>query len=117
MARTLNDRLSKASKEHRERVEKRAKELISQEMTLQELRKARQMSQQTVATILHVQQGEISKMERRTDMYISTLRSFVQAMGGSLDIIVRFPNHPAVKITQFEEEGEAPGFEYLREAQ
>jgi len=62
------------------------------EMPLQELRAARGLSQQTLATALNVQQPAVAKMEKRTDMYLSTLRRHIRAMGGELDIIARFPD-------------------------
>lgn len=70
------------------------------ELPLAELRRARGLSQKTLAGLLHVDQASISKMERRTDMYISTLRSHIEAMGGELDIIARFPDG-TVKIANF----------------
>lgn len=102
MKKTLNDYLKALSPERREKVEKRAAELIAEEMTLQELRKARQQSQQSLAEKLHVKQSEVSKIEHRTDIYVSTLRGYVQAMGGSLDIIASFPNSTPIRISQFE---------------
>ncbi len=72
------------------------------EMPLQELRQARQLSQEQLATILKVKQASISKLERRTDMYISTLRSFITAMGGELEITARFPDG-VVRIAQFQD--------------
>lgn len=74
---------------------------MAQEMPLQELRQAHQMSQEHLATLLHTKQANISRMERRTDMYISTLRSYIEAMGGELDIVARFPDGE-VHINQFE---------------
>jgi predicted XRE-type DNA-binding protein len=71
------------------------------EMPLQELRQAHQMSQERIAEILHTKQANVSRIERRTDMYISTLRSYIEAMGGQLDIVARFPNGE-VHINQFE---------------
>jgi len=71
-------------------------------MPLAELRQARKLSQEQIASSLHVKQAAISKLERRTDMYISTLRKFVKAMGGDLEITARFPDG-SVKITHFEE--------------
>src|SRR5262245_42799056 len=71
-------------------------------MPLQELRQARQLSQEQLATILRVKQASISKLERRADMYISTLRQFIEAMGGELEITAKFPEG-VVKITQFQE--------------
>lgn len=71
-------------------------------MGLQELRKAMQKSQQSLAEKLHVKQAEVSKIEHRTDMYISTLQDFIQAMDGTLEITASFPNRNPIKITQFE---------------
>lgn len=73
-------------------------------MPLDELRQARGLSQQMLATLLHVQQPAIAKLERRTDMYISTLRSHIEAMGGELEITARFPDG-AVRIRNFADSG------------
>jgi hypothetical protein len=75
------------------------------EMPLQELRRARELSQTRIAEILGREQGDVSKLEHRTDMYVSTLRSYIEAMGGRLDIIAHFPEGD-VRITQFEAIGE-----------
>jgi transcriptional regulator with XRE-family HTH domain len=80
-------------------VEARKRELLAA-MPLHELRRARQLSQEQLAMELGATQPEISKMEHRTDMYVSTLRRFVEAMGGELDIIARFPDG-TIRITQF----------------
>ena len=69
----------------------RAKKMI-EEMPLQQLRNARAMTQVRLAEILKMDQGNISKLENRTDMYLSTLRSYVEAMGGSLEIRAVFPD-------------------------
>jgi DNA-binding XRE family transcriptional regulator len=61
-------------------------------LPLAEMRRARQMTQNRLAEVLHVNQGAISKMEKRSDMYLSTLRSYVEAMGGQLEIRAVFPN-------------------------
>ncbi|MDR1979331.1 MAG: helix-turn-helix domain-containing protein [Synergistaceae bacterium] len=70
------------------------------EMPLDELRRARGLSQKALADALRVQQPAIAKMERRADMYISTLRSHIEAMGGVLEITARFPDG-AIKISNF----------------
>jgi DNA-binding XRE family transcriptional regulator len=70
------------------------------EMPLNELRNARGLSQKMLAEALHIQQPAIAKLEKRTDMYISTLRSHVEAMGGSLEILAHFPDG-TVKIANF----------------
>lgn len=70
------------------------------EMPLHELRQAKALSQVKLAESLHVNQAAISKMERRTDMYISTLREYIRAMGGDLEIVANFPDG-SVKISNF----------------
>jgi DNA-binding XRE family transcriptional regulator len=65
-------------------------------LPLSELRKARLMTQNRLADLLHVNQGAISKMEKRSDMYLSTLRSYVEAMGGHLDVRAVFPDGEVV---------------------
>jgi len=66
--------------------------VMLKEMSLNELRQACQMSQEHLAELLSTKQANVSRMERRTDMYLSTLRSYIEAMGGKLDIIARFPD-------------------------
>jgi len=85
------------------RAEKRAKKTLA-EMPLNELRAARNLTQESLAKSLGINQAAVSKMERRTDMYISTLRQFVVAMGGELEITARFPDG-AIRIQQFEDAG------------
>jgi DNA-binding XRE family transcriptional regulator len=80
--------------------EKQAQKMLAA-MPLQELRHARQLSQEQLAGALHVKQAAISKLERRTDMYISTLRNFIRAMGGELEINAVFPDGVVVSIDQF----------------
>lgn len=75
---------------------------IEQELTLAELRKARQMTQQQLARALETTQPGVSQIERRTDLYVSTLRSYVEALGGRLEISVAFTDS-TVKIRDFAE--------------
>jgi transcriptional regulator with XRE-family HTH domain len=70
-------------------------------MTLYQLREAKQMTQVSLATVLQVNQGAVSRLEKRTDMYVSTLRSYIQAMGGQLQVKAIFPEGE-VEIDQFE---------------
>jgi transcriptional regulator with XRE-family HTH domain len=79
-------------------------------MPLDELREARAMTQMHLAKILGVNQAAVSKMERRADMYVSTLQDFVRAMGGELKITARFPEG-SVEINQFEAVRKAAGDE------
>lgn len=76
---------------------------LLEEMSLHQLRKARELTQTKLAGALHMGQGDVSKLERRTDMYVSTLASYLQAMGADLEIRAVFSDGRAVKITQFSE--------------
>ncbi len=96
------DYIKKLPKAEQRAIAKRAAELLAEEATLQELRKARKQSQARVARKLNVNQAAVSKIERRADMYVSTLRSYVEAMGGSLEIVAQFPGSAPVRISQFE---------------
>ena len=87
------------------RAEAKAQAMLA-EMPLNELRQARGLSQKMLAEVLHVQQPSIAKIEKRTDMYLSTLRSHIEAMGGELDVVARFPDG-AVKISNFSDLGKS----------
>ena len=89
----------------REKADGMARQMLA-EMPLNELRQARGPSQKMLAEVLHVQQPSIAKIEKRTDMYLSTLRSHIEAMGGELDVIARFPDG-SVKINNFTDLGAA----------
>ncbi len=73
-------------------------QVMLSEMPLHELRQARGLSQKMLAEALHVQQPAIAKLEKRADMYLSTLRSHIEAMGGKLEIVASFPDG-SVRIT------------------
>lgn len=100
MAKKFSDLVaSTMSPESIQRAKMRAN-AMREEMPLNELRRARGLSQKTLAAALHVEQPAIAKLERHTDMYLSTLRAHIEAMGGVLEIIARFPDG-AVKIQTF----------------
>ena len=99
MARKFSELEAKMSTESISRSDKRYQEMLA-EMPLHELRRARGLSQEVLAKILNIKQPNIAKMEKRADMYISTLRSTIEAMGGTLDIMARFPDG-TIKITNF----------------
>jgi hypothetical protein len=87
---------------------------MEQELSLAELRRARAMTQEQLAADLHVGQASIAKLERLTDMYLSTLRRFVEAMGAELDIVARFPDQSQVRlrgIGELADIGNVPGAE------
>ena len=87
--------------ERRRRIAKRVRDTLVS-MPLEEIRRARQMTQVKLAEVLGVNQGEISKIEHRTDIYISTLADYVEALGGKLEIRAVFPDRE-MRISQFEE--------------
>lgn len=99
MAKKFSDLRAQMPPDSQARVEARAEKILV-EMPLYELRKARGLSQKRLAEMLRVQQPSIAKMEKRTDMYISTLRSHIEAMGGQLEVVARFPEG-AVRIANF----------------
>ena len=84
----------------RQEANRRAAEQMLAAMPLDELRNARNITQTHLAQLLNITQASVSKMEKRTDMYVSTLRSFVQAMGGEQEIKAVFPEG-SVRIEQF----------------
>ena len=105
MAKKFADLRAQMSPESRARADAKAQAMLA-EMPLNELRQARGLSQKMLAEVLHVQQPSIAKIEKRTDMYLSTLRSHIEAMGGELDVIARFPDG-SVKIKNFTDLGAA----------
>ena len=99
MAKKFAELRAKMSPESQARAQTRAQMMLA-EMPLNELRQARGLSQKMLAEVLHVQQPSVAKIERRTDMYLSTLRSHIEAMGGRLEVVAQFPDG-SVKITNF----------------
>src|ERR1017187_4369725 len=90
MARKFEELRGKMSAESRSRSEAKTRRMLD-EMALDELRAARQLTQEHLATLLNVNQSAISKLERRANMYVSTLADFIRAMGGKLEIRAVFP--------------------------
>jgi len=101
MAKNFKELQAKMSAERRARNEAAAAKMID-EMALDELREARDLTQEQLARMLRVNQAAVSKMERRADMYITTLQGVIKAMGGRLEIRAVFPNG-VVRINQFQD--------------
>ncbi len=101
MTKTLNELKKQISPKVLKKADAKTKKMLA-ELPLNELRQARELSQEQLAEMLHIKQASVSKLERRTDMYISTLRNFIRAMGGDLEINAIFPEG-VIKITQFHE--------------
>ena len=104
MALNVNDVIAGLDPERQCKVEDQAAELIAKEMTLRELRKARQLTQVSLARELGITQDGVSRLEQRSDLLLSTLRKTVEAMGGSLLLIARFPDRPPVELSGIAEQ-------------
>ena len=91
MATKFRSVIEKLPAQRQEKIRRRSQELLA-EPPLRELRQARELSQEELAEVLGLNQATISKLERRTDMYLSSLRTFVEAMGGKLEITATFPD-------------------------
>jgi transcriptional regulator with XRE-family HTH domain len=98
MGRTLNEMLDALPKQRRERVNARYRELKDDVEGLRELRKVAGKAQADIAAALKIKQPSVSKIEKQTDMYLSTLRSYVEAIGGELDLVVRLPSRRAMHL-------------------
>jgi DNA-binding transcriptional regulator YiaG len=96
---SLDDMMADLDPARRRKIEDRTAELIAEEMTLRELRKARQLTQVSVARELGISQDGVSRLEQRSDLLLSTLRRTVEAMGGNLSLIARFPDRPPVELS------------------
>ncbi len=96
MARNLDQVLNSLPAERRAKIEDRAAELA----TLKDLRQAMQKTQEDLAAALHIGQDSVSRLEKRSDMLLSTLRGYVEAMGGKLELVAHFPNRPPVVIEE-----------------
>ncbi len=100
---TLQDKLKGLPADRRKKIAARTDELMREEMTMRELRKARNITQARLAKELKVKQEQISRIEKRSDLLISTLRRQVEALGGELTILASFPEGAPVKIVGFGE--------------
>ncbi|MBK4999598.1 XRE family transcriptional regulator [Pseudomonas sp. S31] len=103
MSKTLDEVMNSLPAELRAAAEERGRELIREEMTLQALRKQLELTQEGMAQRLDIRQANISKVEKRTDMLISTLRGYVEAMGGTLELVAHLPGRPPVTLDGFAE--------------
>src|SRR5450759_3881539 len=91
--------IRKLSPAQRKKVEARAAQLIAEEMTLRELRHARKLTQVRMAKTLGITQDSVSRLEKRSDLLLSTLRKTVEAMGGSLSLVAEFPDRAPVVLS------------------
>ena len=103
MGKTLKEKLEELSPEERNEIEEEANLLIAEEMTRRQLRLALKLTQEQMAESLQVDQGNVSRLEQRTDLMLSTLRRYIAAMGGELRLVVEFPNRPPVTLVGISE--------------
>jgi DNA-binding XRE family transcriptional regulator len=104
---SLEEMLAQESEETQLWVKQRAAELIAEELNLRELRRLRRLTQAKLSKKLKIGQEGVSRIEKRTDLYLSTLRTYVEGVGGKLSLIVEFPDRAPVVLAGFgENEGE-----------
>src|SRR5216683_7085326 len=105
MGRTLSEVIDAIPKRRRERIDARYRALKDEVESLRELRKAAGKAQADVAATLRIKQPSVSKIEKQADMYLSTLRSYVRAIGGDLELIVKLPSRPAIRLQHLGDNG------------
>jgi len=108
MAVNVNDKIRKLRPARRNKVETRAAELVAEEMTLRELRTARKLTQVRLARTLGITQDSVSRLEKRSDFLLSTLRKTVEAMGGNLSLIAEFPDRPPIVLAGISDDDASP---------
>jgi DNA-binding XRE family transcriptional regulator len=103
---TLDEILNEMSPERRADIYLRAQE-IREELNLREVRRARKLTQARLSKKLKIGQEGVSRIEKRSDLYLSTLRSYVEGVGGELTLMVKFPDRPPVILTGFGDSAES----------
>ena len=101
MSTTHKEKLAALSPERRARVERLTREGVAKVYALRDLRDLLGRSQVHIAGALGVDQSAVSKLERKADVYVGTLRRYVEAAGGTLEIVARFPGRPPVRVGRF----------------
>ena len=96
---TLDQKMKEVSPARRKKIKARAAQLIAAEMSLREVRHAHRLTQERVAEALGIGQDQVSRLEQRSDFLISTLRSYIEAMGGSLSLVAEFPDRKPVILS------------------
>ena len=95
---TLGQKISTLPPSRQKKIARRTALLIEEEMTMRELRKARKITQTEMARTLGIKQEQVSRIEKRTDLHLSTLRRSVEALGGELALLVKFPDSVPVRL-------------------
>jgi transcriptional regulator with XRE-family HTH domain len=102
MSVNIRRKIAKLSPIQRKKVEARAAEMVAEEMSLRDLRKARKLTQARVAKVLGITQDSVSRLEQRSDLLLSTLRKTVKAMGGNVRIVAEFPDRAPVVLSDLD---------------
>lgn len=100
VATNVREKMKGFGADRRKKIEARAAELIAEELTLRDLRQALALTQESIAETLGIGQDGVSRLEKRSDLLLSTLRSYVAAMGGHLSLIAEFPNRDPVILSE-----------------
>lgn len=109
MAVPVDDVLKRLPLEEQAAIAARTRELIDEYLTLQDLRKARELTQERMAELLGIKQENVSRLEKRSDLLLSTLIGYVAAMGGRLRLVAEFPDRPPVELSGFNGDEAGPG--------
>lgn len=105
---TLRDKIKSLPTNRQEKIAYLTKELIEEEMTLRDLRKRRNLTQAEIAPLLGIKQENVSRLERRNNIHLSTLKDYIYAVGGKLHLIVEFPDQEPIRLLDCEDECESP---------
>ncbi len=100
---TYREKFAKLPPHRQKKIKARAKEIMAEEMSLRALRQAREMTQASLAEQLGINQENVSRIEKRTDLLLSTLTKYVEGMGGKLRIVAEFPDSPPITLTGIED--------------
>ena len=100
----VDDKIKRLNPAQRKKVEARAADLMAEEMTLRELRRARKLTQVRIAKKLGITQDSVSRLEKRSNLLLSTLRKTVEAMGGTLSLVAEFPDRAPVVLSGIAED-------------
>ena len=101
MGRNIDDIIANLPAERRQRIEAETQKRVAEIMTLKKLREAHGMTQTQIGDLMGYKQPTIAQMEKRADLLLSTLRSYVGAMGGDLKLVATFPDHEPVEVEAF----------------
>jgi transcriptional regulator with XRE-family HTH domain len=104
MSVNIRDKIGKLNAAQRKTVERRAADIIAEEMSLRDLRKARKLTQARVAKALGITQDSVSRLEKRSDLLLSTLRKTVKAMGGDVRVVAEFPDRAPVVLSKLSDD-------------